>query len=182
MCGFFSYLKKKNHIDLTAFNNASNLLKNRGPDGNRFYRSKNLLTKFYRLSIQDTSSKGMQPMVFKNRYVLVFNGEIYNFKELAIKFNFKLKSKSDSEVLLNLLILKGQGALKYLDGMFSFFFYGFGERTINWDFVLDKLGQFGLEGLALALAFFGLGLGRVERLFLGHGYCCVAEVTLYRMW
>lgn len=138
MCGFFSYLKKKDYIDLTAFNNASNLLKNRGPDGNRFYKSKNLLTKFYRLSIQDTSSKGMQPMVMKNRYVLVFNGEIYNFKELAIKFNFKLKSKSDSEVLLNLLILKGRGALKYLDGMFSFFFYD--EYTRKGFIARDRFG------------------------------------------
>ena len=43
-------------------------------------------------------------MVYNNRYVLVYNGEIYNFKELASKFNFNLKSKSDTEVLLNLLI------------------------------------------------------------------------------
>ena len=66
--------------------------------------------------------KGMQPMVYNNRYVLVFNGEIYNFKELANKFNFNLKSKSDTEVLLNLLIKKGKDTPKYLEGMFSFSF------------------------------------------------------------
>ena len=94
--------------------------------------------KFYRLSIQDLSKKGMQPMVYNNRYVLVYNGEIYNFKELASKFNFNLKSKSDTEVLLNLLIKKGKDTPKYLEGMFSFFFYD--EKTKKGLICRDRFG------------------------------------------
>jgi asparagine synthase (glutamine-hydrolysing) len=138
MCGFFSLIKKKNFVDLKNFNASSNLLENRGPDDRKFYRSKNILVKFFRLSIQDLSKKGMQPMVYKNRYVLVFNGEIYNFKELASRFNFNLKSKSDTEVLLNLLIKKGKDTPKYLEGMFSFFFYD--EKTKKGLICRDRFG------------------------------------------
>ena len=138
MCGFFSLIKKKNFVNSKSFDVSSNLIKNRGPDDSKLYRSKNLLSKFFRLSIQDLSKKGMQPMVYKNRYVLVFNGEIYNFKELANKFNFNLKSKSDTEVLLNLLIKKGKDTPKYLEGMFSFFFYD--EKTKKGLICRDRFG------------------------------------------
>ena len=60
------------------------------------------------------------------RYMLLFNGEIYNFLELKQKLkNKRYVSNSDTEILLYSLIEKGTSALKGLEGMFSFIFYDF---------------------------------------------------------
>ena len=131
MCGFFSLIKKKKFIESKRFDVSSSLIKNRGPDDSKFYRSKNLLSKFYRLSIQDLSKKGMQPMVYNNRYVLVYNGEIYNFKELASKFNFNLKSKSDTEETSNLLIKKGKDTQNILKVCLVFSFMMKKQKGLN---------------------------------------------------
>jgi asparagine synthase (glutamine-hydrolysing) len=78
-----------------------------------------------RLSILDTSSYGHQPMISKDgKVVLVFNGEIYNFRELRDnlekKNHFKFDGESDSEVLLNLYLQDGKDFLSQLNGIFAF--------------------------------------------------------------
>lgn len=99
-------------------------LKHRGPDNSGFWLSEDR-DKFLvntRLSILDLSKKGNQPFYYQNKnYVIVFNGEIYNYKNLKKKLNeFEFKSNSDTEVLLYLYVKFGEHCLDMLDGMFSF--------------------------------------------------------------
>jgi len=126
MCGFlFEYRKKKSSFSKRKFLHASSYIKQRGPDEDKFINYKNISTMFYRLSIRDLSKKGSQPMWDKSRrYLIVFNGEIYNSEELKEKINYiKLNGYSDTEVLVNLFSKYGLKTLNFLEGMFSFVIY-----------------------------------------------------------
>ncbi len=87
-----------------------------------------------RLSIIDTSSMGDQPMQDPSgRYTLVFNGEIYNYHTIAESLEqsgVSFRSKSDTEVLLHLLIQKGRDALKELNGFFAIAFHDAEEDSL----------------------------------------------------
>lgn len=88
-----------------------------------------------RLSIIDVSDSGIQPMSdVSKRYWIVFNGEIYNFRELQEaylqKFNIPFKSKTDTEVLLYLYIHYGEKCLSMLRGMFACVIYDAQEQTL----------------------------------------------------
>ncbi len=101
-------------------------LRHRGPDGHGTWMQGSIGFAHTRLSIIDLSDTGSQPFVSSDgRYVLVFNGEIYNYKELTDKYFAKNSfiSHSDTEVLLNLLMTYGQDALPLLRGMFAFAFF-----------------------------------------------------------
>ncbi len=140
MCGFFFIKKNGIEYNLNILKKYSNLIKHRGPDDDRIYNDKFVYSRFFRLSILDTSSKASQPMFdVSKRYMLLFNGEIYNFKDLKKKLKFKnLRSNSDSEVLLYCLIEKGISIFNDIEGMFSFIFYDFKENKIL--FARDRLG------------------------------------------
>ena len=104
-------------------------INHRGPDDQGYSVSSKAIFGHKRLSIQDLSKNGHQPMFsLDKRYMLIFNGEIYNFEELKIeliKKNYYFKSKSDTEVLLNGLIDEGINFIKKCNGMFSLAFYDF---------------------------------------------------------
>lgn len=99
-------------------------IEHRGPDDEGQWIEGNVGLGHRRLSIIDLSPAGHQPMVSANhRYVLVYNGEIYNFKELRIELEAKgywFRSKTDSEVVLNSLDAWGVRALERFNGMFAF--------------------------------------------------------------
>jgi asparagine synthase (glutamine-hydrolysing) len=101
-------------------------LVHRGPDEGGVYTDKGIGLGHRRLSIIDLTLAAKQPMVSGDgRYVLVFNGEIYNYRELRDEFlsDWKFVSKSDTEVLLDLLIVKREKALGLLKGMFALAFW-----------------------------------------------------------
>ena len=82
-------------------------IEHRGPDSNGISINDNVALGATRLSIIDLSNHGDMPM--KDNYdcfEIVFNGEIYNFKEIKKKFNIKTKSETDTEVFLNYSSLK----------------------------------------------------------------------------
>lgn len=126
MCGLIGYSG-----DFTKENLNSGLIKidHRGPDDSGvFFNDKNHIGLGHsRLSIQDLSSLGHQPMISSDGLIsLVFNGEIYNFKELReelVKKGYEFKSNSDTEVVLNLYIEMGEKMLDKLNGIFAFAFY-----------------------------------------------------------
>lgn len=96
--------------------------RHRGPDAKVFWKNEDVCFGHNRLSIIDLNSNANQPM-FSNdgRYVIVFNGEIYNYKELKETIsNYSFKTQSDTEVLLALYIQEGKEMLNKLNGMFSF--------------------------------------------------------------
>tara|TARA_B100000963_G_scaffold284188_1_gene252961 strand:+ start:13644 stop:15584 length:1941 start_codon:yes stop_codon:yes gene_type:complete len=101
-------------------------ISHRGPNGSAVYidKNKNVAFGHVRLSVIDLSSASDQPMKSKcNNYVIIFNGEIYNYRKLKkhlISKGYEFRSEGDCEVLLNLWIEYDAEALNMLDGIFSF--------------------------------------------------------------
>lgn len=124
MCGFLGEFSFNNELTLdNEFKELLKLSKHRGPDSTGVLKEDYYQLGFNRLAILDLSSNGNQPKTsVSNRYHIVFNGEIYNFKELEKKYNLKnLNSTSDSEVLIHLIDKIGiYKTVKLLDGMFAF--------------------------------------------------------------
>ena len=74
-----------------------------------------------RLAILDLSPNGQQPFYSPDgRYSIVFNGEIYNYRELAHAYQIHMQSSCDTELLLKLYIQAGPSMLQHLNGMFAF--------------------------------------------------------------
>ena len=95
-------------------------IQHRGPDNQDSIIHDNVAIGSSRLSIFDLSSSGNMPMADRsNRYLISYNGEIYNFLELKEKFNIQTKSNSDTEVLIELYSKIGDKVLEYLNGIFS---------------------------------------------------------------
>lgn len=135
MCGItgvfaFNLLGKFNMIHVTA---ATMALEKRGPDAHRVYTDEFVGLGHRRLSIIDTSAAANQPMWDSSqRFCIVFNGEIFNYRELRKELEAKgvqFVSASDTEVLLNLFIYEGEKCLNKLNGFFAFCVYDQQEQT-----------------------------------------------------
>lgn len=143
MCGINGILHLNNKsVDENQLLKMRDVLEHRGPDDAGFFINKNIGLGHRRLSIIDTSSVGHQPFYSENgRYILIFNGEIYNYKafypELKNK-GIKLKSGSDTEVLLKLYELYGLEILSRLNGMFAFAIWDKEEKKLV--LVRDRMG------------------------------------------
>ncbi|MEM0938315.1 MAG: asparagine synthase (glutamine-hydrolyzing) [Bacteroidota bacterium] len=112
----------------------------RGPDYQDTYLTNRMGLGHTRLSVIDTSGNAHQPMTDESgRYVLIFNGEIYNYVALKKNINnVDWKSTSDTEVLLHLLIQEGKDCLDKLNGFFAFAFYDNKEDYLL--IVRDRMG------------------------------------------
>ena len=119
MCGIYGFIGKEyRKIDFR------NELKKRGPDGDGVFYDENITLGHTRLAILDLEN-ATQPMEFDN-LVIVFNGEIYNYKELREElrnFGYNFYTNSDTEVLLKGFHKWGSGVLEKLRGMFAFCIY-----------------------------------------------------------
>ncbi len=118
----------------SALNKSNLLLKSRGPNNADIFIEKNVGLSHTRLSVIDTSSSANQPLAdFTGQYKIVFNGEFYDYqiyrKELEQK-GYKFKTQSDTEVLLNLYIDKGESFLNYINGCFSLAIYNRKDETL----------------------------------------------------
>lgn len=137
MCGItgaFAFTepgKEKLHFTKNA---TASLIK-RGPDSEGLFSNENISLGHRRLSIIDTSVNGAQPMSDNSgRYTIVFNGEIFNYKELKKQLLAKgiaFSSESDTEVLLQLFINEGEKCFTKLDGEFAFAIYDNAEKTLT---------------------------------------------------
>jgi asparagine synthase (glutamine-hydrolysing) len=127
MCGICGIIRFDDlTVDETVIKNMMAQMKYRGPDDEGCFVENNIGLGHVRLSILDLSEAGHQPMFSDDdRYVLVFNGEIYNYLELKeeLSQDFKFKSSTDSEVLLKAYIKWGKGCLDKFNGMFAFAIY-----------------------------------------------------------
>ena len=104
------------------FSNSLDLLNNRGPDYKNFIKIDNNEFGHTRLAIIDLNEEANQPMIFDD-IVLVFNGEIYNYKELFHVEQLNCKTSSDSEIIIRLYQKYGFDFLNKLNGMFAFCIY-----------------------------------------------------------
>ena len=129
MCGIAGWFGGDAGLDAVALQQA---LHHRGPDGSGLWEGEKVTLVHTRLAILDLTEAGKQPMEYRSpdspsrRGVLVFNGEIYNFRELRAELESQGESftgESDTEVLLRLLVREGVAALPRLAGMFAFAFW-----------------------------------------------------------
>ncbi len=123
MCGFICIVNEKNfNRKLLSLSN-NDKYNHRGPDNSNLLIEKNFSTLFRRLKIIDLSDKSNQPIISEDkRYILLFNGEIYNYVELKEKLkkeNYRFHSKGDAEVLLKSYLHWGDSFTNKLDGMFA---------------------------------------------------------------
>lgn len=142
MCGIFGTVNYR--ISKDVFQQQLNKLSHRGPDGFGIWENKDQSVKLghRRLAIIDTDSRSNQPMLFADRYAIVFNGEIYNYVELKKELEKKgivFQTASDTEVLFRLLIQEGPAALNKLNGMWSFVLYDEVEKTLFMS--RDRIGK-----------------------------------------
>lgn len=130
MCGIAGLAKKgagKMHTEEVLAR-----MRHRGPDGTGIYQREDIILLHTRLAIQDLSAAAAQPMLDAHqRYVLCYNGEIYNHLELRnLLPKISFRTHSDTETLLQLLIHQGPGCIDKLNGIFAFAFYDTQSQTL----------------------------------------------------
>ncbi len=136
MCGITGLFAFNDHgrLALTCLQAATDAIIRRGPDSQGHYAYDNVGLGFRRLAILDLSADGNQPMTdVSGRYTIVFNGEIFNFRELRAKLESKgyvFASQTDTEVILQLYISEGRGFLKKLNGFFGLAIYDKEENSL----------------------------------------------------
>ncbi len=145
MCGIAGKIVfNAKSVKLNELKAMSKAIAHRGPDDEGFYISPNGKTGLVnrRLAIIDLSKKGHQPMTYKNRYVITYNGEVYNFqseREKLRKIGYRFKSGADTEVILALYDKYRTGCLTHLRGMFAFALYDAKENTVF--IARDRIGK-----------------------------------------
>lgn len=138
MCGILGIVSDSNiRINEERIGRALNMMRHRGPDFSKFviktFGKVKVCLGHTRLSIIDLSQTSHQPMMMMNRYILTYNGEIYNYIELRKeleRIGYVFSTNSDTEVLLAALIEWQECALTKLMGMFAFAFLDIDEQTI----------------------------------------------------
>lgn len=124
MCGISGIIdKNRKPVSSELLKTVTDLIAHRGPDGEGYFFENNLALGHRRLAIIDISPAGQQPMIFDNKYVVVYNGEIFNYleiKEFLIKKGYGFQSNSDTEVLLASYDYWQKDCVNQLNGMWSF--------------------------------------------------------------
>lgn len=120
MCGILGIIGQHSE---SVRANAASLIAHRGPDAQASYTFNGIFLAHSRLAIQDLTAAGAQPMTTEDgRFTIVFNGEIYNHKDLRLKFNpFEFfTGHSDTETILHAWAKHGVEILPHLNGIFAF--------------------------------------------------------------
>ncbi|HEY2722664.1 MAG TPA: asparagine synthase (glutamine-hydrolyzing) [Chitinophagaceae bacterium] len=156
MCGIAGIIQTASVYGEDHLKKMTDALSHRGPDGEGFWQNsdKTVLFGHRRLSIIDLSEAAAQPFLYSGRYIIVHNGEIYNYIEIREelrKKGYSFRTQTDTEVLVAAYDCWKEDCLEYFDGMFAFaiwdekekeFFAArdrFGEKPIH--YIFDKRGQ-----------------------------------------
>ncbi len=139
MCGISGFYSKDGKFSRQDLEDMAGLMKHRGPDNTAYFFEKKVGFGHNRLSIIDLSEDANQPMhSHDNRFCIVFNGEIYNYKEIANELNLNWKTHSDTEVILDAFAKWGIDFLEKLNGMFAMAIYD--KKTENLYLFRDRVG------------------------------------------
>jgi len=143
MCGIAGFYSTGNKMSAEDLRIMAQRIEHRGPDAEGFYTHRYVGLAHKRLSIIDLSTAANQPMVSKcGRYVMVFNGEIYNYlalrKELSEEYQITFNTQSDTETLLEGFAVWGTSIFKKLCGMFALIIYDISENKLI--ICRDRLG------------------------------------------
>ncbi|EOG8710671.1 asparagine synthase (glutamine-hydrolyzing) [Bacillus paranthracis] len=152
MCGYVGCLyntaKRYSETEKIQFENMTNLLYHRGPDDQGYFRDEHVQFGFRRLSIIDLDA-GHQPLAYENeRYILMFNGEIYNYielREMLIKQGTCFSTQSDTEVIVALYAQVKEECVNYLRGMYTFVIWDRQEKKL-----FGARDHFGIKPLYIA--------------------------------
>lgn len=138
MCGIFGIIfnDRTSIPQKDLLNKSAELISHRGPDGHGIYAAPGIGLVHTRLSLVDLQHRSDQPMWNAERsHCLVYNGEIYNYQSLCeelLERGIRINTTSDTEVLLQLLIVDGvKETLSRLQGMFAFAFYDVGRKQVT---------------------------------------------------
>ena len=144
MCGINGILnlQSQKKVDQRYLIKMRDSLEHRGPDDKGLFIENNIGFGHRRLSILDISLAGHQPFLSEDgRYIMVYNGEIYNYKEFypdLKRYGFDIKTTSDTEVLMKLFQIHGLKMLNRLNGMFAFAIWDKLEKKLT--LVRDRMG------------------------------------------
>lgn len=163
MCGINGFIpeKKFNDKKISVVKKMNASLAHRGPDNDGIWNDNDLCLGHRRLSIIDLSAESNQPFFSSDkRYVIVYNGELYNYRELKLELQrssqgsnaqpYFFKTSSDTEVILAAYIRWGNKCLDFFNGMYAFAIYDTQEKKLL--IARDRLGvkplyyYFGDEG------------------------------------
>lgn len=140
MCGIAGFIGKGTIKDIEKM---VLLIKHRGPDDQGIFFEGGVAFGHARLSIIDLSQAGHQPMLDPEKSVgIIFNGEIYNFKELQADLlakGYKFKSQTDTEVIINLYKEFGEDCFNKMNGMFAIAIYDFKRKKLI--LARDRMGK-----------------------------------------
>lgn len=137
MCGIFAV--QYSNFNKSRLDRSLARLLHRGPDASDSLQTGNTYLGHTRLMVVDVDTASNQPYVSAcNRFTLIFNGEIYNHRELKAQFKLRTKTASDTEILVELFALMGEQMLKYLNGMFAFVIHD--AKTDKLFAARDRLG------------------------------------------
>ncbi len=143
MCGIAGIIKKQNsRIEKEEIRKMNDVMAHRGPDSEGIYIDDGIGLGHRRLSIVDLSDGGRQPMVsFDQRFILVFNGEIYNYIELKDalqKEGAVFYTSTDTEVIIEAYRYWGKECTRYFNGMWSLVLYDTVQKQVF--FSRDRFG------------------------------------------
>lgn len=143
MCGISCIINKNclNSFPKNDLDKMTLLISHRGPDNTDIFISDNVGLGHTRLSIQDLSKKGNQPFSYLAHYVIVFNGEIYNFveiKAILLKKGYNFSSETDTEVILASYDYWGEDCVNKFNGMWAFSI--FDQKNNKLFFSRDRFG------------------------------------------
>jgi asparagine synthase (glutamine-hydrolysing) len=136
LVGIYAYGLAANGVDCTELHRIRDYMAARGPDGVGEWHSPDRRVGFghRRLSIIDLSERGAQPMQSADgKFVVIFNGEIYNYRALRSELEaegYSFRTQSDTEVLIHLYAAKGATMVHHLRGMFAFALWDSERRGI----------------------------------------------------
>lgn len=120
MCGIAGFYSLDNLFGKDELKQMTDVIAHRGPDAEGQFFANGCGLGHRRLSIIDLSTQANQPMwSASGRYVIVFNGEIYNYNELRQEFRLNCRTTSDTEVVIELYERLGKDAISYFEGMFA---------------------------------------------------------------
>src|SRR5688572_33294750 len=124
MCGITGFYSISRNFEEFNLQKMTKSLAHRGPDAEGIYFGKNAGLGHRRLSILDLSEASNQPLYSRDkRYIIAYNGEVYNFKDLQKSLDVPLRTTGDTEVILELYIKFGPSFLNMLNGMFAIAIY-----------------------------------------------------------
>jgi len=134
MCGITGIInKKREDCDISLLRQVNSLISHRGPDGEGYFTFKNLGFGHRRLAIIDLYDSGNQPMQSSDRFIITYNGEIYNYLEIKSELEnlgVNFSTKSDTEVILKSFEFWGEDCVSRFNGMWSFAIFDKFKETV----------------------------------------------------